>query len=66
MQIESLWQYPIKGVGGNLLRHTTLSVDQTLPGDRRYALSDGSLKAAQAGDGVWLQKAHFLQLMQSE
>ena len=66
MQIESLWQYPIKGVGGNSIRRTTLSVDQTLPGDRRYALSAGSLKAAQAGDGVWLQKAHFLQLMQTE
>ena len=66
MQIESLWQYPIKGVGGNAIRRTTLSVDQSLPGDRRYALSAGSLKAAQADDGVWLQKAHFLQLMQTE
>ena len=66
MQIESLWQYPIKGVGGNAIRRTTLSVGQSLPGDRRYALSAGSLKAAQADDGVWLQKAHFLQLMQTE
>ena len=66
MQVESLWQYPIKGVGGNSINRTTLSVAQTLPGDRRYALSAGSLKAAQANDGVWLQKAHFLQLMQTE
>ena len=66
MQIESLWQYPIKGVGGNSISHTTLSVDQTLPGDRRYALSAGSLKAKQADEGVWLQKAHFLQLMQTD
>ena len=66
MQVESLWQYPIKGVGGNSISHTTLSVDQTLPSDRRFALSAGSSKAAQAGDGVWLQKAHFLQLMQTE
>ena len=66
MQIESLWQYPIKGVGGSSISRTTLLVDQTLHGDRRYALSAGSLKAAQAGEGVWLQKAHFLQLMQSE
>ena len=56
----------MKGVGGNSIGRTNLSVDQTLPGDRRYALSAGSLKAAQAGDGVWLQKAHFLQLMQTE
>ena len=66
MQIESLWRYPIKGVGGSAISRTTLSVNQALPGDRRYALSAGSLKAAQAGDGVWLQKAHFLQLMQTE
>ena len=66
MQIESLWHYPIKGVGGSAISRTTLSVNQALPGDRRYALSAGSLKAAQAGDGVWLQKAHFLQLMQTE
>ena len=66
MQIESLWQYPIKGVGGNAISSTALSIGQTLPGDRRYALSADSLKAAQAGDGVWLKKAHFLQLMQTE
>ena len=66
MQIESIWEYPIKGLGGNSISRTTLSIDQTLPGDRRYALSAGSLKAAQADDGVWLQKAHFLQLMQTE
>ena len=56
----------MKGVGGNSISRTTLSVNQALPGDRRYALSAGSSKAAQAGDGVWLQKAYFLQLMQTE
>ena len=66
MQIDSLWEYPIKGLGGNFISRTTLSIDQTLPSDRRYALSAGSLKAAQADDGVWLQKANFLQLMQTE
>ena len=66
MQIESLWHYPIKGVGGNAINRTALSIGKTLPGDRRYALSAGSLKAAQTGDGVWIQKAHFLQLMQTE
>ena len=66
MQIESLWHYPIKGLGGNSISHTTLSVNQTLPGDRRYALSANNFKAAQADDGVWLQKAYFLQLMQTE
>ena len=66
MQIDSLWEYPIKGVGGKSINRTILSVNQTLPGDRRYALSAGSLKAVQADDGVWLKKIHFLQLMQTE
>ena len=66
MQIDSIWEYPVKGLGGNSISRTTLSIDQTLPGDRRYALSASSLKAAQADDGIWLQKAHFLQLMQTE
>ena len=66
MHIESLWEYPIKGLGGNSISRTTLSIHQALPGDRRYALSAGSLRASQADDGVWLQKAHFLQLMQTE
>jgi len=66
MHVESLWQFPIKGLGGRRLDQTTLSVDQTLPGDRRYALSTDSAKAAKTADGVWLQKAHFLQLMQTD
>ena len=66
MQIESIWQYPIKGVGGNSISRTTLTVEKPMLGDRRYAISAGSLKAIQADDGVWLQKAHFLQLMQTE
>lgn len=66
MQIESLWRFPIKGIGGSAISRATLSIDQTLPGDRRYALSAGSAKAAQVSDGVWLKKAHFLQLMQTE
>jgi len=66
VHIQALWQFPIKGIGGSSLDRTALCVDHTLPGDRRYALSAGSRKAAKAGDGVWLQKAHFLQLMQTE
>ena len=66
MHIKSIWEYPIKGFGGNSICRTVLSIHQTLPGDRRYALSAGNLRAAQADDGVWLQKAHFLQLMQTE
>jgi uncharacterized protein YcbX len=66
VHIKSIWEYPIKGLGGNSICRTALSINQTLPGDRRFALSAGDLRAAQADDGVWLQKAHLLQLMQTE
>ena len=48
------------------MHQTHLAVDQPIAGDRRYALSAGSAKAAHAGDNQWLQKAHFLQLMTTE
>ena len=66
MNVQALWRYPIKGIGGSSITRVSLYVDQTLPGDRRYALSAGSIRASQAGDGIWLKKAHFLQLMQTE
>jgi uncharacterized protein YcbX len=66
MHINALWQFPIKGVGGSTIDHLHLAVDQPFFGDRRYALSAGSAKAAHAGDNQWLQKAHFLQLMTTE
>jgi uncharacterized protein YcbX len=66
MHIQALWQFPMKGVGGSTLGQTHLAVDQPIAGDRRYALSAGSAKAAHAGDNQWLKKAHFLQLMTTE
>ena len=66
MHIHALWQFPMKGVGGSTVHQTHLAVDQPIAGDRRYALSAGSAKAAHAGDNKWLQKAHFLQLMTTE
>ena len=66
MHIQALWQFPMKGVGGSTIDHLHLAVDQPLAGDRRYAISVGSAKAAHAGDNQWLPKAHFLQLMTTE
>lgn len=65
MRVCSLWRFPIKGLGGRAISQVWLTVDETLPGDRRYALSVSSVKAAQTGDNVWLQKGHFLQLMKN-
>jgi hypothetical protein len=66
MNVGSIWQFPMKGVGGNSLDYARLSVNQVLAGDRRYALSTDNARAAQAADNLWLQKAHFLQLMKTE
>ena len=66
MIIDSLWQFPIKGLGGESITKTKLYVDKAMPWDRCYAISSGSTKAQITGDGVWLKKAHFLQLMQTE
>jgi uncharacterized protein YcbX len=66
MHLHALWQFPMKGVGGSTIDHLHLAVDQPFDGDRRYALSAGSAKAAHVGDNQWLQKAHFLQLMTTE
>ena len=66
MHIQTLWRYPIKGIGGSSIDSVNLCTHQTLEGDRRYALSAGSTRAKQSGDGVWLKKTHFLQLMQTE
>ena len=64
--IESLWQFPVKGLGGCRINSTQLLANRTVTGDRCYAISAGSAKAKSTSDGTWLPKAHFLQLMQTE
>ena len=66
MTVDSIWQYPIKGVGGSSLSCARLSVHPVLSGDRRYALSTKSTRVAQFEDNFWFQKTHFLQLVKTE
>ena len=40
-QIASLYRYPIKGLSPEALPNVALSVGQTLPADRRYAIENG-------------------------
>ena len=63
MQIHQLWQYPVKGFGGNQIPLAKLQQGSYFPNDRQFAISIGDEKTATASDGTWFLKAHFLQLM---
>jgi uncharacterized protein YcbX len=66
MQIHALWHYPVKGFGGSQLDKAALTAGGYFPNDRRFALSIGGDKTANASPGTWFPKAHFLQLMSHE
>ena len=66
MQIHQLWQYPVKGFGGNQMPLAKLQQGGYFPNDRQFAISIGDEKTATASDGTWFRKAHFLQLMSHE
>lgn len=63
VQIHQLWQYPVKGFGGNQMPLAKLQQGGYFPNDRQFAISIGDEKTATASDGTWFRKAHFLQLM---
>jgi uncharacterized protein YcbX len=64
-EITSLYRYPVKGLSPEPLRHVTLSVGQTLPADRRYAIENGPSGFDPAAPN-WLPKSHYLMLMRNE
>ena len=66
MQIHELWQYPVKGLGGNQMPLAKLQQGGYFPNDRQFAISIGDEKTTTASDGTWFRKAHFLQLMSHE
>ena len=66
MQVHQLWQYPVKGFGGNQMPLAKLQQGGYFPNDRQFAISIGEGKTAAASDGTWFRKAHFLQLMSHE
>ncbi len=66
MHIVELWQYPIKGFGGNQTKSAKLATNGYFPDDRHFAISLGGEKIANAKSGAWFPKAHFLQLMSHE
>jgi uncharacterized protein YcbX len=64
-QIASIYRYPVKGLTPEPLPRVALSVGQTLPADRRYAIENGP-SGFDAADPQWMSKAYFLMLQRDE
>ena len=64
-KIDSLYRYPVKGLTPEHLSQVTLSVGQTLPSDRRYAIENGPSGFDPAAPRFF-PKVVFLMLMRNE
>jgi uncharacterized protein YcbX len=64
-QVASLYRYPVKGLSPEPLPRVALTVGQTLPADRRYAIENGP-SGFDPADPRWMSKAYFLMLMRDE
>lgn len=65
MKTVALYRYPVKGLTGEALESATLTVDETLPFDRAYAIENGPGPFEPARP-AHLPKIHFLMLMRNE
>jgi uncharacterized protein len=63
--IKSLYRYPVKGLSPQALPRTTLSVGQTVPADRLYAIENGPIGFDPAKP-AYFPKQRFLMLMRNE
>jgi uncharacterized protein len=64
-QLASIYRYPVKGLTPEPLPRVQLSVGQTLPADRRYAIENGP-SGFDPADPRWMSKACFLMLQRDE
>ena len=63
-QIHSIYRYPVKGLSPEPLAHTTLSVRQTVPFDRMYAIENGP-SGFDPAKPAYSPKHKFLELMRN-
>ena len=63
--IDSIYRYPVKGLSPEPLPRVALSVGQTLPADRRYAIENGP-SGFDPAKPQWMSKAYFLMLQRDE
>jgi uncharacterized protein YcbX len=63
--IDAIYRYPVKGLSPQRLSHATLSVGQTIPADRLYAIENGPSGFDPAAPS-YFPKIRFLMLMRNE
>jgi uncharacterized protein YcbX len=63
--IAGLYRYPVKGLTPEPLREVALTVGQTVPGDRRYAIENGPSGFDPVAP-AWRPKTQYLMLMRNE
>jgi uncharacterized protein YcbX len=63
--IKDLYHYPVKGLSPQALPRTSLSVGQTVPADRLYAVENGPIGFDPAAP-AYFPKQRFLMLMRNE
>ena len=63
--IDAIYRYPVKGLSPQPLERTSLSVGQTLPADRLYAIENGPSGFDPAAP-AYFPKQRFLMLMRNE
>jgi MOSC domain-containing protein len=65
VSIQAIYRYPIKGLSPQALDRTSLSVDQTIPADRLYAIENGPC-GFDPDAPTYFPKLRFLMLMRNE
>ena len=63
--VSKIFRYPVKGLSPEALESVELVRDQTLPGDRIYAIENGAGRFDE-GAPKYLPKVNFLMLMRNE
>jgi uncharacterized protein YcbX len=63
-QIQAIYRYPVKGLSPQPLARTHLSVGQTIPGDRSYAIENGP-SGFDPAHPAYFPKQRFLMLMRN-
>jgi uncharacterized protein YcbX len=63
--IKNIYRYPVKGLSPEPLERTTLTVGQTIPADRLYAIENGP-SGFDATAPAYFPKQRFLMLMRNE
>ncbi len=64
-KIDAIYRYPVKGLSPERLSSVDLTIGQTLPADRKYAIENGP-SGFDPGAPSYFPKTRFLMLMKNE